>query len=94
MIVAGTDDIGGETDGALPNIHMELALLVRAGLTPSEALVAATSTAARATGFGDHGTIAVGQAADLLVLDGDPTADIGNTRRIRFVVRHARVVTR
>jgi imidazolonepropionase-like amidohydrolase len=93
-IVAGTDGIGGETDGSLPNIHQELALLVRAGLTPTEALVAATGTAARATGFADHGTIAVGQAADLLVLDGDPTADIANSRRIRFVVRRGRPVAR
>jgi imidazolonepropionase-like amidohydrolase len=93
-IVAGTDGIGGETAGVLPNIHDELALLVRAGLTPAEALVAATGTAARAAGFGDHGTIAVGQAADLLVLDADPTADIRNTRRIALVIRRGRAVPR
>jgi len=93
-IVAGTDGIGSEEEGSLPNIHVEMALLVQAGLTPTEALLAATSTAARAARFGDHGTIAVGQAADLLVLDGDPTVDIRNSRRIRFVVRRGRTVSR
>jgi imidazolonepropionase-like amidohydrolase len=92
---AGTDDIGADSAGALPNIHHEMELLVRAGLTPMEAIVAATQTNAIATGFErDHGTIAVGKAADLLVLDADPSADIRNTTRIAYVVRRGRPLER
>jgi imidazolonepropionase-like amidohydrolase len=70
-------------------------LLVQAGLTPMEAIVAATQTSAVAAGFErDHGTIAVGKAADLLVLNADPTADIRNTTRIAYVVRRGRVLER
>jgi amidohydrolase family protein len=87
------DDMASDDAGALPNIHRELALLVRAGLTPMEAIVAATQTNAVATGFEhDHGSIALGKAADLLVLRGDPTVDISNTTRIAFVVRHGQIV--
>lgn len=94
-IAAGTDDMGADSAGALPNIHGELELLVRAGLTPMEAIVAATQTNAIATGFErDHGTIAVGKAADLLVLDADPVADIRNTTRIAYVVRRGRPLER
>ena len=94
-IAAGTDDMGADSAGALPHIHNEMALLVRAGLTPMEAIVAATQTNAVATGFErDHGTIAVGKAADLLVLDADPIADIRNTTRIAYVVRRGRVLER
>ena len=92
-IAAGTDDMASDSAGALPNIHRELALLVRAGLTPMEAIVAATQTNAVATGFErDHGTIAIGKAADLLVLRADPTVDIANTTRIAFVVRRGEIV--
>jgi imidazolonepropionase-like amidohydrolase len=94
-IAAGTDDMGADSAGALPNIHYEMELLVRAGLTPMEAIVAATQTNAIATGFErDHGTIAVGKAADLLVLDADPSADIRNTTRIAYVVRRGRPLER
>ena len=94
-IDAGTDDMGADSAGALPHIHDEMALLVSAGLTPMEAIVAATRTSAVAGGFDrDHGTIAVGKAADLLVLDADPTLDIHNTTRIAYVVRRGRVLER
>lgn len=94
-LVAGTDGIGGEEDGALPNIHEEMRLLVRAGLTPMEALVAATRHAGDAAGLLEtHGTIAVGKAADLVVLRADPLAEIGNTREIALVVRRGVVVGR
>ena len=90
---AGTDGMVSDADTtALPNIHAELELLVRAGLSPSEALVAGTRTSAEAGGFADHGTIEVGKAADVLVLRQDPTADIRNTRSIAFVVRRGKVV--
>jgi len=94
-IAAGTDGMGSDSVGVLPNLHEELALLVQAGLTPMEALVAATSTAARAAGVAaTHGTIAVGKAADLVVLRLDPTADIRATREILFVTRRGSVVER
>lgn len=93
-IAAGTDGIGGETEGNLPNIHEELALLVeRAGMTPMDALVAATRTNAEILGLATtHGTIAVGRTADLLVLNTDPTRDIRATRDIRFVIVRGRVL--
>ncbi len=95
-IAAGTDGMIRDEDGALPNIHTEMQLLVqRVGLTPMEALIAATRTAAQAAGIeATHGTIAVGKAADLLVLSADPTADIRNTREIRMVVRRGSLVER
>ena len=94
-IAAGTDDMGADSAGVLPNIHHEMALLVSAGLTPMEAIVAATQTSAMAGGFErDHGMIAVGKAADLLVLNADPTADIGNTTKIAYVVHRGRVLER
>ena len=92
-ITAGTDGMGG--DRGLPNLHEELALLVRAGLTPMEALIAATRTGSEALGLSaSHGTIAVGKAADLLVLRADPLADIRNTRQIDFVLKRGKVVER
>ncbi|MFL5578875.1 MAG: amidohydrolase family protein, partial [Gemmatimonadaceae bacterium] len=75
--------------------HMELEELVAAGLTPLEALRAATGDAAKILGAdGELGTIAVGKWADLVLLDADPTADVRNTRRIRAVVQAGRVVDR
>lgn len=92
-IAAGTDGIGGEGPNTLPNIHEELSLLVAAGLTPTDAIVAATATNAEVLGISaTHGTLAAGKSADLLVLSGDPTADIRNTRKIELVVQRGREV--
>jgi imidazolonepropionase-like amidohydrolase len=83
-ILAGTDaPAPGVAHGA--SLHRELELLVRSGLTPAEALAAATSVPARAFGFHDRGRIAPGLRADLLLVEGDPTADIRGTRRIAGV---------
>jgi len=80
-IVAGTDaPAPGVAHGA--SLHRELELLVRSGLTPVDALDAATSGPARAFGFHDRGRVAPGLRADLLLVEGDPTADIRATRRI------------
>jgi Imidazolonepropionase and related amidohydrolases len=80
-ILAGTDAPNpGTTHGA--SIHRELELLVKAGLTPTEALAAATSVPAKQFKLGDRGRIAAGLRADLLLVDGDPTTDILATRNI------------
>ncbi len=93
-ISAGTDDLIGEDD-ALPHLHEELRLLVSAGLTPMEALQAATRVSAEAAGVLDRvGTIEPGKRANLLVLGADPTARIENTSRIRFVVKAGRLIVR
>lgn len=74
------------------SIHRELELLVRAGLTPMDALLAATRRPAeRLDRAADFGTIAPGRAADLVVLGADPLADIRNTRRVERVVARGRV---
>ena len=76
-------------------IHMELEELVAAGLTPLEAIRAATGDAARILGAaGELGTVEVGKRADLVLLDADPTSDIRNTRRIRAVIQDGAVVDR
>ncbi|MGH9243996.1 MAG: amidohydrolase family protein [Acidimicrobiales bacterium] len=86
-IVAGTD---------VPNpfvvpghaLHEELGLLVDAGLTPAEAIVAATRQAASLLGV-EHelGTVEGGKLADLVVVDGDPTRDIGAVHRVAGVMK-------
>ena len=76
-------------------VHLELQELVAAGLSPLEAIRAATGNAARIIGAErDLGTIEPGKWADLIILDADPVADIRNTRRIRTVVQSGHVVDR
>ena len=80
-ILAGTDAPNpGTVHGA--SIHRELELLVKAGLTPVEALAAATSAPAAQFRLSDRGRIEPGRRADLLLVKGDPTADIKATRNI------------
>jgi hypothetical protein len=88
-IVAGTDAIGQRT----PYIHTELQLLVdQVGLTPLEAIQAATQHGARALGIADStGTIVAGKWADLVVLSADPSADVRNTQTVRMVIRGGQV---
>ena len=89
QLLAGTDSV--DRPGApfsIPHgsaVHDELDLLVDAGLTPVEALRAATSGPAAAFGFDDRGAVRAGLRADLLLVDGDPTADIGATGDLRGV---------
>ena len=68
------------------SLHQELSLLVRAGLTPREALLAATRDAARVIGVDSIGTIRPGTVADFVVLTASPIDDIANTRRIERIV--------
>jgi imidazolonepropionase-like amidohydrolase len=66
--------------------HMELEYMVKAGLTPMQAIVASTGTAARCLKASDQlGTLAAGRWADLIVLDANPLDDIRNTRKIDSV---------
>lgn len=80
-ILAGTDSPNPGTWHGV-SIHRELELLVRAGLTPIEALRAATSAPAEAFRLTDRGRIAPGKRADLVLVAGDPTTDILATRAI------------
>jgi imidazolonepropionase-like amidohydrolase len=64
---------------------MEMEMMVQAGMTPMQVLVAATGAAARASALEHVGTIAAGKAADLVVLRADPRQDIRNTRQIHSV---------
>lgn len=66
-------------------LHDELALLVAAGLSPVEALRAATVVPADLFGLQDRGAVLPGRRADLVLVDGDPTHEITNTTAIRGV---------
>jgi imidazolonepropionase-like amidohydrolase len=77
------------------SLHDELALFVQAGLTPMEALQTATSNPARYLGTEQTmGSVAPGKIADLVMLDGDPVADIHATTKIAAVVLDGRYLTR
>jgi imidazolonepropionase-like amidohydrolase len=92
-IIAGTDHFVDEERDPLPLLHRELEALVAAGLTPMEALVAATRGAAHAIGVeGVRGTLRAGAVADVVLLAADPSADIRNTRQIRYVIKDGRIV--
>ncbi len=93
-IMVGTDS---PMPGVYPGyaVHEELALLVAAGLTPLEALRAATLVPAQFLGISaTAGSVAVGKRADLVLLDADPREDIRNTQRIRAVMIDGRLLQR
>ncbi|QZD89991.1 amidohydrolase family protein [Qipengyuania aurantiaca] len=86
-IMAGTD---ANDTMVFPgfSLHDELGFMVRAGLTPMEALQTATSVPAQYLGReGDFGGVSEGKLADLVLLDADPTLDIANTKAIAAVVQ-------
>jgi imidazolonepropionase-like amidohydrolase len=92
-VLAGTDAGNlGTAHGA--SLHGELALLVRAGLTPVQALRAATAAPAGAFGLQDRGRIATGLRADLVLVQGDPTQDIMATRQIHSIWKNGYAVDR
>jgi hypothetical protein len=81
LVLAGTDAPNpGTAYGA--SLHQEMEFLVQAGFSPTEALGAATALPAKVFGLVDRGRIATGLRADLLLVEGNPLADIRNTRRI------------
>lgn len=93
-LLVGTDAMN---TGVVPGFstHDELAELVRAGLTPFEALRAATANAAEFFARdGQRGVIAMGQNADLLLLDANPLEDIANSRRIAGVMLRGQWISR
>jgi len=82
-------------DNPLPlAIQYEMEVFVESGLSPMEAIVAATSNAARVLNAPQIGTIAEGNFADLVLLNANPLADIRNTRAIRIVIKGGRIVDR
>ncbi len=94
-IFAGSDTQSKVFAG--PALHRELATLVAAGLTPSEAIRAATLDPARWLTRDDDpafGSVAVGKRADLILVDGDPTRDIGALEAIHTVVLNGVVIER
>ena len=71
----------------------EFALMVEAGMTPAEAIRAATTRAAEALGRPDsYGRIAQGMAADIVAVDGDPLTDVRQLEDVDFVMKSGRVV--
>jgi hypothetical protein len=87
---------GAPVQGSLPGIsmHTELELLVRLGLSPREALAAATNNYSLQFNWNELGQIAPGRRADILVVDGDPTQNIWNARRISALIVDGNVIDR
>lgn len=86
-VVAGTDELAGFT------LQGELELLVKAGLTPAEALQVATLNGARYSKVEQHkGQIKVGFDADLLLVEGDPTKNIADIRKLALVITQGKAI--
>ncbi|MBU1618673.1 MAG: amidohydrolase family protein [Gammaproteobacteria bacterium] len=86
-VVAGTDELAGFT------LQGELELLVKAGLTAAEALQVATLNGARYSKVEQHkGQIKVGFDADLLLVDGDPTQNIADIRKLALVITQGKAM--
>jgi imidazolonepropionase-like amidohydrolase len=95
-VLAGTDS-DGDTAFLVPgfSLHDELSNLVEAGLTPMEALLSATSEAARFLGREkSRGTLQKGMAGDAVLLDANPLDNIANTRRIHAVILGGKLMPR
>lgn len=100
MNAAGVPIMAG-TDAAAPNVfpgsslHEDLAYLVQAGLTPMQALQAATARPAEFLGqSAQQGTVEVGKRAHLVLLDANPLDDIHNTTKIRAVILNGKLLDR
>jgi hypothetical protein len=97
LLRAGVPIIAGVDAPLVPNgvaLHTELAGYVEAGFTPYEALRTATvNTAALLNVQKDLGTIEPGKLADLVIVDGNPLANIRDTMRVRTVIRNGEVMS-
>jgi imidazolonepropionase-like amidohydrolase len=90
--IAGSD--AGWRYSPFDALHLEIELMVAAGLSPLESITAATSAAARALGLeGETGAVRPGLAADLIAVAGRPDQDIRALRAIKMVVRDGVIVT-
>ena len=84
-IVAGTDEISGFT------LQRELELYVKAGITPAQVLQIATWNGAKYTRTTvDRGSVTVGKRADLILIDGDPTVNIADIRKVALVIKQGK----
>jgi imidazolonepropionase-like amidohydrolase len=92
-VLAGTDaGVAGVAQGV--SLLGEIAQLARGGLSPSEALAAATSMTARRFGMEDRGAIFVGARGDLVLVEGDPTRELDDVRNIVGVFKNGVAVER
>jgi amidohydrolase family protein len=90
-IYAGTDSSAATTPGL--SLHHEMELLVDAGLSPMQAIMAATSNGAELLGLTPTiGTVEKGKIADLMLVDANPLQDITNTKKIFRVIKDGRIV--
>jgi imidazolonepropionase-like amidohydrolase len=91
-IAAGTDS---GTPGVVigKGLHKELELMVEAGVSPMEALIAGTRNAAdNIAGASELGTVEPGKLADIVAVSGDPLKDIRNTREIKMVIKDGEIL--
>jgi imidazolonepropionase-like amidohydrolase len=86
-IATGTD-AGNPLTLHGPSIYAEMEAMQSAGMTPMQVIVASTATASRAMGADNvTGTIEKGKDADLVIVAGDPSKDVSNFRKVRYVAR-------
>jgi imidazolonepropionase-like amidohydrolase len=99
MLVKKGGVITAGTDTPVPyvypgvSLHKELELLVSAGLTPMQAIMAATKNAADLLGHADRlGTLEAGKIADLQILSANPLENISNVRSVEMVLRDGKMI--
>ena len=85
--------LGSDLGPVKDAVHLEMALWVRDGATPMQAIKAATAMSAQTCGVDDKlGTVEVGKIADLIIVGADPLENIDNLRQLRMVFKDGRLV--